>query len=459
MNSGTDLFKNTSDMIPLGKQPAIDYVMSLTPGGMHEGRDNILRLCRILGNPQDTLQVFHVTGSNGKWSVCQMIAQVLWKGFGKKVGLFTSPHFVKTNERFQINGVMVGDNDLNRYYEKVLKLAETHAIPLSFFEIQVVVMVLYFVEKKVDYAVVEVGLGGTFDGTNIFAHPLACFITSITLEHTHVLGKTRRSILRNKLGIVKPETRLYTWIDNLQVRETCQEMCAIKAPLSRGDACKAGGFFWKLNPPVFDHPLIESERCSPLRVEWPWQGVTGNTVTNLPWTHQQKNALLVLQALLDLGFDETTIRAWLMDIENPGRFQWLSPAYGGTSPTLLVDTANNRENVKILAKMITAQEKKIWSAIFWTTQTDPLYAAELANMISAERRILVDDFCDRALPCSDYAHLVKHDKLWHLHTDDWMNDLNGLNKLNWQNEVNIVYGSFYLVGEIMKIVGHQPFSL
>lgn len=94
---------------------------------------------------------------------------------------------------------MISDTDLEKYYQKVLHLAEKYEIPLSFFEIQVVVTVLYFVEKKVEYAVVEVGLGGTYDGTNIFHHPLACFITSITLEHTHVLGKTRESILRNKL--------------------------------------------------------------------------------------------------------------------------------------------------------------------------------------------------------------------------------------------------------------------
>jgi dihydrofolate synthase/folylpolyglutamate synthase len=103
------------------------------------------------------------------------------------------------NERFQINGESISNNTLEKYYKKVLNLTKIHNIPLSFFEIQVVVMVLYFVAEKVDYAVVEVGLGGTHDGTNIFTHPLACFITSITLEHIHVLGKTRTSILKNKL--------------------------------------------------------------------------------------------------------------------------------------------------------------------------------------------------------------------------------------------------------------------
>jgi dihydrofolate synthase/folylpolyglutamate synthase len=88
---------------------------------------------------------------------------------------------------------------LEKYYRKTLELSKKHSIPLTSFEIQVVTMILYFVDQKVDYAGIEVGLGGTYDGTNIFSHPLACFITSITLEHTHVLGKTRGSILKNKL--------------------------------------------------------------------------------------------------------------------------------------------------------------------------------------------------------------------------------------------------------------------
>lgn len=152
-----------------------------------------------------------------------MLSQVLWKSLGKKVGLFTSPHFIAINERFQINGAPITDDKLEKYYERVIQLGGKHNIPLSFFEIQVVVMILYFCDEKVDYAVVEVGLGGTYDGTNIFKKPLACFITSITLEHTHVLGKTRASILRNKLGIIKSGTHLYTPLKNKLIEKTCEE--------------------------------------------------------------------------------------------------------------------------------------------------------------------------------------------------------------------------------------------
>lgn len=121
-------------------------------------------------------------------------------------------------------------------------------------------MVLYFVEKKIDYAVIEVGLGGTYDGTNMFSRPLACFITSIALEHTHVLGKTRKTILANKLGIVKPGTNLYTPLNNKQIQRKC------------------------LESNVTLHTLKKNTKIK----------------TNLPGKHQEKNAQMVFEALINI---------------------------------------------------------------------------------------------------------------------------------------------------------------
>jgi dihydrofolate synthase/folylpolyglutamate synthase len=206
-----------------------------------------------------------------------MLSQVLWKSLGKKVGLFTSPHFIAINERFQINGVPIADTELEKYYGQVIQLGEKHDIPLSFFEIQVAVMILYFRDEKVDYAVVEVGLGGTYDGTNIFKKPLACFITSIALEHTHVLGKTRASILKNKLGIIKKGTTLYTPLKNKLIEETCRKENVSLRILTKHDKKK----------------------------------------TNLAGNHQEKNAGLVFEALKDLGFNTRKIEAGLQNIYNP----------------------------------------------------------------------------------------------------------------------------------------------
>lgn len=392
----------------LSQFPSIDHVMSLTPTGMREGRDSVIKIMKILGNPQDKLSVFHVTGSNGKWSVCQMLSQVLWKSFWKKVGLFTSPHFIKINERFQINGTPIEDQKLEKYYKQVIQLSEQHNILLSFFEIQVVVMILYFIAEKVDYAVVEVGLGWTYDGTNIFTKPLACFITSITLEHTHVLGKTRASILRNKLGIVKNNTHLYTPLKNKLIENTCRER---KATL---------------------HTIGKNKKKK----------------TNLPGNHQQKNAGLVFEALKNLGFDTNKILSGLQNIYNPGRFEWIAPH-------ILVDTANNRENIKILRNMIQKIKSKKITTLYGTTQINAEYASELAQMIPAERRILVDDFCDRSLPCEAYSSWVVHDDTIHLLQEK----KRVIEILKNTNNTIVVYGSFYLVWEIMNLSIYQSFAM
>jgi folylpolyglutamate synthase/dihydropteroate synthase len=177
------------------------------------------------------------------------------------------------------------------------------------------------------------------------------------------------------------------------------------------------------------------------------------STTNLPGHHQQKNATLVLQALMDQWFEKEKIQAWLMQIENPCRFQWITP-------TILVDTANNRENIKILAKMIS--KLPLWSktknqlpiTIFGTTQTDPGYAAELARMISWDERILVDDFYERALPCDTYSKQVPHDTVIHLSQEkEKMRKI-----LENPHKIKIIYGSLYLIRYIIWESIHVPFA-
>jgi len=378
---------------------------------MKDGKDAVIKLLSYLGSPQNTLKTFHVTGSNGKWSVCQMLSQVLWKQFHKKVGLFTSPHLIDITERFQINGIPIGHKRLNSYYKKVLGLSKKYSVELSFFEIQVVVMVLYFTAEKVEYAVVEVGLGWLYDGTNIFSRPLACFITSITLEHTYLLGKTRSSVLGNKLGIVKEWSRLYTHIKNKSVKTFCDNNNASLV----------------LIPKHFSKNL-----------------------TNLPGNHQQKNAILVIQALQDLWFSIEEIHIWLQKMYNPGRFEWISP-------NILVDTANNKENIRFLKTLLGRNGPKT-VVIFGTTQINPEYAAQLATMIPVKRRILVDGFCDRALPCSEYAHLVPHEAVWHLDSEEGKIPLQAITKKTKQSQKYMLYGSLYLIGYTMWLSRYNVFA-
>lgn len=185
---------------------AVDYIENIPRFAIAEPLEHAKEMMRRLGDPQNACRTIHVAGTNGKGSVCAYLASMLEAG-GFTCGLFTSPHLVKVNERFKINGEMIGDDDFLRLFNKVKTvidqfLEEGREHP-SFFEVVFAVGALYFQEQQVDYVVLETGLGGRLDATNAVAEPEACVITSISLEHTEYLGDTVEQIAAEKAGIIK----------------------------------------------------------------------------------------------------------------------------------------------------------------------------------------------------------------------------------------------------------------
>jgi dihydrofolate synthase/folylpolyglutamate synthase len=170
----------------------------------------------IMGNPEKDFKAIHITGTNGKGSVAHTISKVLSKV--KKVGLFTSPYVTRFNERLQINDEEIDDDILLNYIiwakefdEKYLKEYDDN---FSFFELLTLIMIKYFSDEKVDYAVIEVGIGGRLDSTNVIDADYAV-ITSIGLDHTKQLGDTLEKILKEKLEIAKENKKLFTAVDSL----------------------------------------------------------------------------------------------------------------------------------------------------------------------------------------------------------------------------------------------------
>lgn len=159
-----------------------------------------------LGNPQEGIKIIHVAGTNGKGSVCAYLNAILLAG-GKKTGLFTSPHLVRINERFQINGEDVSDEQFLDAFLKVEKAAKEYEAEgeghPSYFETLFLMGMLIFKEAGVEYLVMETGLGGRLDATNVVEKPLACIITSISRDHTEYLGDTLEAIAGEKAGIIK----------------------------------------------------------------------------------------------------------------------------------------------------------------------------------------------------------------------------------------------------------------
>lgn len=181
--------------------------------GIKLGLDVIRDLLGRLGNPQEAFPAIHVTGTNGKGSVCAYVASILRAG-GFRVGLYTSPHLVKFNERIRVDGRMIADEDVARLYARIKPLAGAMAAASetnqpTFFEVTTAMAFDYFREQRVDVGVVEVGMGGRMDATNV-VRPKACVVTRIGLEHTEHLGKSIDRIAREKAGILKAGVPLVT---------------------------------------------------------------------------------------------------------------------------------------------------------------------------------------------------------------------------------------------------------
>lgn len=166
------------------------------------GLSNISRLHAAMGEPLSSFEVLHVAGTNGKGSVCWKAAAALQAG-GHRTGLFMSPHISSYRERFSVNGALISEADVERLLPQISKAALTHDIPASFFEYTMMLGLLHFAERDADVVVLETGLGGLRDGTNI-CQPLATAITSVSMDHPNVLGDTLELIAREKAGIIKP---------------------------------------------------------------------------------------------------------------------------------------------------------------------------------------------------------------------------------------------------------------
>jgi dihydrofolate synthase/folylpolyglutamate synthase len=178
----------------------LDNLYKLERSGMKYSLDNITRLMAALGNPHKKLKIVHIAGTNGKGAVASFASSILQEN-GFKTGLFTSPHILKFNERIRINGKTIPDKYIKGFVEKNKKLIKN--VRPSFFEVNTAIALKYFADNKVDVAVIEAGLGGRLDSTNIIK-PVVSVITEIAIDHTDYLGRTMKEIAKEKAAILKP---------------------------------------------------------------------------------------------------------------------------------------------------------------------------------------------------------------------------------------------------------------
>ena len=286
---------------------AIDLLTSQGKFYINLGLDRISAVLELLGNPQDKLKCIHVAGTNGKGSVCAIISAVLSKA-GMKTGLYTSPHIFEYTERIQINGFDISKEDFTKYIFEICEIADKNNIHLTEFEILTAVMFKYFADNDVDVVVLETGLGGRFDATNVIKSNLCSIITHIDLDHTERLGNTKSKIAFEKAGIIKPDCPVFT----------CEGYEVLK---DRADECNS--LF------VMVAPFEDTSNLS------------------LKGTCQQENLSLALAAVRHLfpQISENLIQEALKDIKHPCRFQLCRE-------DLIVDASHNPNGAMALRESL-----------------------------------------------------------------------------------------------------------
>jgi dihydrofolate synthase/folylpolyglutamate synthase len=295
------------------------YLRSLEKFGIHPGLERIRFLLERLGNPQLRFKSFHIAGTNGKGSTCAVLASIL-QAAGYKVGLYTSPHLFDYRERIKINGLAISRKRFREGLLLTRKISRAMIEQPTAFEVLTAVAFWYFARKKIDYAVVEVGMGGRLDATNVIT-PLVSIITNIDYEHRQVLGKTLRQIAGEKAGIIKAFVPVVTAEDKTEPLEVIKKICRIK-----------NSFLLITGP----HSTVKSK---------------------LAGEHQQKNAACALAALRCAAIKISRRQAvtGLRKVNWPGRFQIIV-----RKPLTIVDGAHNPAGMVALRKVLQAQfpEKK-----------------------------------------------------------------------------------------------------
>lgn len=330
-------------------EEALAYLAGLTKFGMNFGLDRIRELLKGLGNPEQNLRIIHVGGTNGKGSTTLMTAEIL-RAAGYKVGMFTSPHLHDYRERMVINGEMIAKTDVIHLIERLKPHLEdmvAHGFehPTEF-EVNTAMCLLYFAEEEVDFALLEVGLGGAIDSTNVVS-PLISVVTNVGMDHMDYLGPDIPSIARIKAGIIKSGSVTITAAKRPEVVD-----------ILRAKAQEVGSRFWDVGEDV----RWESRWSGELEQEFDLYGLHAaypKLRIKLIGAHQLENAATavtvceVLQSTYGAEIPREAVYSGLRRAEWPGRLELIS-----VEPKVLLDGAHNYDGAQVLVQTLPLYERR-----------------------------------------------------------------------------------------------------
>ncbi|MDO4400604.1 MAG: cyanophycin synthetase [Coriobacteriia bacterium] len=365
----------------------VEYINTPRWRSSRLGLDRTRELLAGLGNPQDRLRVVHVAGTNGKGSTCAFLASILQEA-GYKVGLFTSPYIIEFADRIRVNGQNIPADDLLDVTLAVREVAEAMPDHPTEFELMTAVAFTYFAREECDICVVEVGLGGRLDSTNVLAAPEVCVITPIALDHTTMLGDTIAAIAGEKAGIVKPGVPV---VSAVQTPEAMGVIAARaveqQAPLTCVDADQIAG-----TPNDFGYRG--------------WNHLT----LGMLGSYQTENAATALEAvrvLRERGWEipDAAVEVGLATTYWPGRFEIL-----GNDPTFIVDGGHNPQGVQVLIDSLEQrfpQRPVIFVMGVLADKDYPAMVRQLVGYPFTRMFICIEPPNPRALPTEDLAQCAQ----------------------------------------------------
>lgn len=332
---------------------AIEYIHGVDKFGMILGLESIRELLKRLGNPQKNLKIIHIAGTNGKGSTAAFISNVLIKS-GYKTGLYTSPFLERFNERIRLNGKEIDDEALAKCVEKVKEKAEEMASeglqhPTEF-EIVTATAFYFYNAEKVDALVLEVGLGGRFDATNVIEKSEVSVIASISKDHIGVLGNTIEKIAYEKAGIIKEDSQVFLYEQKESVHKVIEDVCKEKnADLIITDNKNITIKKANLNNQVFDFIDYKGRKHEDVKIR-------------LVGEHQIKNAILAADTLLYMkeknifpNITDESLKEGLLHTKWAGRLEVVSE-----KPLFIIDGAHNTDAANILAKEVEKHFDNQW---------------------------------------------------------------------------------------------------
>lgn len=411
---------------------ALQYIHSLGKFGSKPGLERIEKMLSLMGNPQKQLEFIHVAGTNGKGSTSTMLASCLEES-GRNVGLYTSPFVTEFNERIRINGQNISNEDLSRYTEYTINLAKevfSDEYPITEFEFITALSFKYFADKQCDIVVLEVGLGGRLDATNVIDSPKASVIVKIDLDHTGVLGDTIEKIAAEKCGIIKKGCPVVTTSENepsvLEVISKKAQECESQVFLNGSD--KAEIIASDIDGNVFTFEGREYR-------------------TKMPGIHQVYNAVTAIKTL-KVAYPEMPYENVYNGIKKAGlaaRCEVISK-----EPLLMLDGSHNPNGTKALADLL--EKNDIYEAVgILGFMADKDVSDALEKVLKHFKKVytVTVESNPRAMSAEDLANVCKTLGVEAEAVADYKTAVTkALNK----NKNTVVFGSLYLAGDIRPIL-------